>query len=389
MYIMVDRRQEQCDEGPQQNIRAIEFYSGIGGLHLALRRSGIPAAAAVAYDWDQTACQVYAANFTPDIVHKTDISTLTSAHLAQTNADLWLLSPSCQPYTILNPSAKGAADPRAQSFLHLIDTVLPELAAAQNAHPRYLLVENVAAFQDSSTRHHLVSTLKRLGYVTAEFTLNPLQFGIPNSRLRYYLLAKLSPLKFAGIDSTESGQILDHIPPHPTTTGGSLSTSAARPNAIPRNLRQYMDVTLDEAALAQLRVPDRVLRKWGRLFDIVLPSGTRSCCFTRGYTQLVERAGSILQMNEDLDTTQVFDSFLEAQSNGDENAVRILDCLGLRYFTPTELIRLFHFTDPCEPTPLFDFVWPPGVSLKSRYRLIGNSVNVEVVRRLIIYLISE
>jgi tRNA (cytosine38-C5)-methyltransferase len=61
-------------------------------------------------------------------------------------ADLWLLSPSCQPYTVLNPSAKGEADPRAKSFIHLIDHVLPDMAA-QDSHPRYMLIENVAGFQ--------------------------------------------------------------------------------------------------------------------------------------------------------------------------------------------------------------------------------------------------
>ncbi|KAG9310313.1 S-adenosyl-L-methionine-dependent methyltransferase [Chiua virens] len=175
-------------------IRAIEFYSGIGGLHLALHRSGIPGATVVAaYDWDQTACQVYAENFGTDIVHKADIATLAAPDLAKLDANMWLLSPSCQPYTVLNPSAKGAADPRAQSFLHLIDNVLPGLSTL-DMHPRYLLVENVAGFQvsgskqtpiwhfliyrkDSTTRHHLVSALQKLGYVTAEFTLNPLQFG--------------------------------------------------------------------------------------------------------------------------------------------------------------------------------------------------------------------
>lgn len=47
---------------------------------------------------------------------------------------------------MLNPNAKGAADPRAQSFLHLINHVLPELAT-ERAHPRYMLIENVTGFQ--------------------------------------------------------------------------------------------------------------------------------------------------------------------------------------------------------------------------------------------------
>jgi tRNA (cytosine38-C5)-methyltransferase len=56
------------------------------------------------------------------------------------------MSPACQPYTVLNPKAKGAADPRAQSFLHLIENVLPALAE-RGAAPACLLVENVAGFE--------------------------------------------------------------------------------------------------------------------------------------------------------------------------------------------------------------------------------------------------
>ena len=56
------------------------------------------------------------------------------------------MSPSCQPYTVLNPLAKGAADPRAQSFIHIVEDVLPELVELK-AHPQYLLVENVAGFE--------------------------------------------------------------------------------------------------------------------------------------------------------------------------------------------------------------------------------------------------
>lgn len=57
-----------------------------------------------------------------------------------------MLSPSCQPYTVINPSAKGSADPRAKSFLHLIGKVLPDLASVKR-HPRHLLVENVGGFE--------------------------------------------------------------------------------------------------------------------------------------------------------------------------------------------------------------------------------------------------
>ena len=66
-------------------------------------------------------------------------------------------------------------------------------------------------------------------------------------------------------------------------------------------IKEYLDADVDEAS----RVPDKVLRKWGRLFDIVKPSSQRSCCFTRGYRHLVERSGSILQEAEELDVRVV------------------------------------------------------------------------------------
>ena len=75
-----------------------------------------------------------------------DISSLSAPLLAGYNAALWLMSPSCQPYTVLNPDAKGAEDPRAKSFIHLIEDVLPNLVAMER-HPKYMLVENVAGFE--------------------------------------------------------------------------------------------------------------------------------------------------------------------------------------------------------------------------------------------------
>ncbi|KAF7306366.1 Dna methyltransferase [Mycena indigotica] len=350
-------------------MRALEFYSGIGGLHLALERSKVDANVVHAFDWDRTACEVYSANFGPGIACKTDISIMTADYLASLNAFLWLLSPACQPYTVLNPQAKGELDPRAQSFLHLVRNILPELAT-RNAHPTHFLVENVAGFETSTTRQVLVSTFQQLGYTTAEFLLTPLQFGIPNSRLRYYLLAKRSPYAFRHSSQLKSGPL--HFIP---------GRGQAEPRADVGEIREYLDEEIDEKCV----IPDKVLLKWGRLFDIVLPSSQRTCCFTRGYTQLVERAGSILQLNEELDTTTVFDAFL-AQKSAHNETVRMLDPLRLRYFSPNELLRLFAFS-PLHTPP--KFVWPSTISRKTKYRLIGNSVNVRVVQELISYLLDE
>ncbi|KAJ7836331.1 S-adenosyl-L-methionine-dependent methyltransferase [Mycena olivaceomarginata] len=314
---------------------ALEFYSGIAGLHLALSRSDVPVSVTNAFDWDQIACDVYSANYGRGIARK--------------------------PYTVLNPSAKGELDPRAKSFLHLVQNIIPELAR-EDAHPTHFLVENVGGFETSSTRHVLVSTLRSLGYTVAEFLLTPLQFGIPNSRLRYYLLAKRSPYSFRDLPSGD-GETLRHIPGRGSTWVDSRLVEQTPDDNSVCEIREY----LDPEPVDGCGIPEKILCKWGRLFDIVLPSARRTCCFTRGYTQLVQRTGSILQMNEDQDvshnlpfscgilthilqTTTVFDVFLQRQ-----------------LLSPTS-------ADALDAT---------------KYRLIGNSVNVKVVQELIGYLFEE
>ncbi|KAL5534720.1 hypothetical protein ACEPAG_1184 [Sanghuangporus baumii] len=380
-------------------IRALEFYSGIGGLHRALQASEISCTMIRAFDWDQMSCRIYETNHGPGIINKIDISLLTASDLEGLDAQLWLLSPSCQPYTVLNPSAKGVQDPRAKSFLHLVQHVIPDLAKRRRG-PKWMLVENVAGFEASSVRETLIETLQSSGYTTVELLLTPLQFGIPNSRLRYYLLAKEQSMSFANITASEEGSriVWRNIPGH------GKPWKDNREDCDATQLRTYLDPDASTTTDLLCRIPDRVLLKWGRLFDIVMPSSRRSCCFTRGYTQLVERAGSILQMNEELDTTEVFNKFLfqqrhkdtksgEGQEFSEDALLSILSPLRLRYFSPSELLRLFHFEPPTIPdgngSKVANFLWPDDVTLKSKYRLLGNSVNVEVVRRLVNYLFEN
>ena len=186
----------------------------------------------------------------------------------------------------------------------------------------------------------LLQTLKGLGYATLELLLTPLQFGIPNSRLRYYLLAKMAPLafKFPADGEPERDRVWRHIP-------GRGADWVDPRNGAPEGVENpvddvgsYLDIDDAEELEGQRHqhaIPDKVLEKWGRLFDIVPPSARRTCCFTRGawlyvnsvsiffwidstrhtlamymrvlgYTQLVERAGSVLQENEALDVRTSF-----------------------------------------------------------------------------------
>ena len=135
--------------------------------------------------------------------------------------------------------------------------------------------------QTSSTRIRLLATLRALGYSVVELLLTPLQFGIPNSRLRYYLLAKASPNGFANVEG-ELDRIWRHIPGHGADWADPRTHSDEEVVEVEvAELREYLDedTSVDPPPEA---IPQKVLEKWGRLFDVVLPSARRTCCFTRG-----------------------------------------------------------------------------------------------------------
>jgi len=60
----------------------------------------------------------------------------------------------------------------------------------------YILTTNLG-FETSEARGLLTTTLCQIGFTFQEFLINPTEMGIPNSRLRYYLIGKRQPEKFA------------------------------------------------------------------------------------------------------------------------------------------------------------------------------------------------
>ncbi|XP_038124200.1 tRNA (cytosine(38)-C(5))-methyltransferase [Cyprinodon tularosa] len=135
-----------------QPLRVLELYSGIGGMHYALKESGAPAKVVAAVDINTTANKIYRHNF-PD-------------------TPLW------------NKTIEAKALSQC-SFLLLVSCRFSKL-------PGFILLENVKGFEISSARERLLQTLLGCGYTFQEFMISPTSVGIPNSRLRYFLVAKLS-----------------------------------------------------------------------------------------------------------------------------------------------------------------------------------------------------
>ena len=154
-------------------------------------RSEISADVVTSFDLNPTANEIYRHNF-PNTAHlNRNIGGLSASELDRLEPDLMHMSPPCQPFT-RQGLRRDKDDRRTDSFFHLM-LIISEMRSP----PNYILMENVQGFETSHTRNEFTEMLQRVGYSYQEFLLSPNQFGVPNSRLRYYLLAKKKPLAFA------------------------------------------------------------------------------------------------------------------------------------------------------------------------------------------------
>ncbi|XP_061365462.1 tRNA (cytosine(38)-C(5))-methyltransferase 2 isoform X2 [Gastrolobium bilobum] len=293
----------------------------------------------------------------------------------------------------LTHDKKDTGDARAFSFLQILE-LMPFLLQP----PSMLFVENVVGFETSDTHAKLIEILEKTNFITQEFILSPLQFGIPYSRPRYFCLAKRKPSSFVNEflnsqliqsprplfehfdtvanedDSLQEDRhkLLQSCQPiekflelknprndidvEPATLMTGLS------NATPRTLGGDNDHEYD--SLHQYYVPPSLVERWGSAMDVVYPDSNRCCCFTKSYYRYVKGTGSLLATVQPMKRDK---TSLKEQC--------------LRYFTPREVANLHSFPE--------DFVFPEHISLKQRYALLGNSLSIAVVAPLLQYLFTE
>lgn len=221
-------------------MRVLEFYSGIGGWSSALRMKGIEHEIISAFDINTVSNEVYKHNYGNQPSSKS-LETITVKYLNSLQADLWVMSPPCQPYTRNNETDhRDNNDPRSRSFLHIID-----LLGKLSNPPKYIALENVVGFEESYCCELFISALRALHYATVQFHLTPTQFNVPNERPRYYCIAARDCV-FPSVSAESSdGALLTSIPgyaPPAASTPRPLSAflqSDLTPDELVRSFHRY------------------------------------------------------------------------------------------------------------------------------------------------------
>uniref|UniRef100_A0A182N5K8 tRNA (cytosine(38)-C(5))-methyltransferase n=1 Tax=Anopheles dirus TaxID=7168 RepID=A0A182N5K8_9DIPT len=326
--------------------RVLELFSGIGGMRMAMEHTGKEFEIVSAIDVNPIANTVYSHNIGETTVRNGNILSLSAEKICKLNIDTIVMSPPCQPFT-RNGKFNDINDRRTDPFRHICDLLdrIPTVS--------FILMENVKGFEKSQACEMYKQRLDEAGFHYQEYVLSPHQFGVPNTRHRYYCIAKRKGMEF----KRKSDEII--INPEDEDT------------AVGTNIGQIVQEDLEDAGPFMLK--SAALLKHLPLMDVCTKDSTNSMCFTKAYTHYAEGTGSVFcpLAREDFDT--IYNRAMNADD--EDSKLATLQELRMRYFTPKEVARLMSFPEY--------FCFPETVTNKQRYRVLGNSVNVFVVSMLL------
>ncbi|HEV8239217.1 MAG TPA: DNA (cytosine-5-)-methyltransferase [Thermoanaerobaculia bacterium] len=312
--------------------RVLDLHCGIGGCAAALEGR---ATVTAAIDVNTIALGVYRHNFAHRTAARAIESLRTDDPLLR-GADLWWMSPPCQPYT-RRGKGRDLDDPRSRGFLHLLDLI-------ERLRPPALALENVPEMRGSQAHARLREVLDHAGYAVAERMLCPTELGVPNRRRRFYLVASRERLRgwtapFEDPASTSEANAS-------VATALVASSAAATESSIAPlpPLAAYVD----SHDAAELRVSAELFERYAHAVDVVDADdpGAIASTFTAAYGRSPVRAGSYLRRNGIV-----------------------------RRFSPREILRLLGFPATYE--------LPTDLPLANAWRLVGNSLSVPAVREVL------
>lgn len=142
----------------------------------------------------------------------------------------------------------------------------------------------------------------------------------------------------------------------------------------PYPLSQIIDTDIGDEFL----LSDKILKK-GNILDIRHKESDRSCCFTKAYSHYLEGTGSVFT-NADPKTVEECFKCANKFYVGSDEFVEAIKPLKLRFFSPKEILSLMSFPKTYE--------FPPKITRKQCYRLLGNSINVKLTSELLKIMVS-
>ncbi len=245
----------------------VDLFCGAGGSSEGFVRAGFKVLAAV--DLDETAVRTYRLNHPgvpDDRILCQDIRTMPRGQLrklAGTRLDVLVGSPPCQGFSSAGFRSKKTRTgyrPEEDERNHLWEWMV---ATALELKPKLFLMENVPGMQSAKREDmsFLDAAARRLeekgGYRTEVWRLNAAAFGVPQERMRCFLVASRLPLMPArpaqeyqdlrkpdldldALPAIGLGEAIFDLPSRNAGTGVAVELAPPRPSADDPRFRRYL-----------------------------------------------------------------------------------------------------------------------------------------------------
>ncbi|MEK7451173.1 MAG: DNA (cytosine-5-)-methyltransferase [Patescibacteria group bacterium] len=186
-----------------KTLKAIDLFSGIGGIRLGLQNAGFK----VVYsnDFDKY-CKITFENYFHEELDTRRIEDVSPDDIPN-DIDLLAAGFPCQPFSLAGLK-RGFNDPRGSLFGEVVKIIADKK-------PRAFLLENVKNLKGhdkGETLNYMLNVLRDIGYFVPEpKILNSKFFGVPQNRERIYIVGFLHQVDFDYPTGNESIPKLKNI----------------------------------------------------------------------------------------------------------------------------------------------------------------------------------
>lgn len=178
--------------------KAIDLFSGCGGLTTGLKRAGFQVVAGI--EIDSLATSTYQMNHPEVQLLKKDIRQVSAKGLMRQlglrkgQIDLIAGCPPCQGFSAMR-TLNGSRAIRDSSK----ELVFEFVRFVRACLPRAVMMENVPGLAEDSRMRLMLRTLEKLGYACECRILDASDYGVPQRRKRMILIgSRFGPIDFAG-----------------------------------------------------------------------------------------------------------------------------------------------------------------------------------------------
>lgn len=178
----------------------IDLFAGLGGFRLALESLG--AKCVYSNEWDKTVQKVYEDNFGD--LPEGDITQVDEKTIP--DHDILCAGFPCQAFSI-SGKQRGFEDSRGTLFFDVARIV-------KEKRPKIVFLENVknfASHDDGHTLEVVKGTMEELGYTFYQKVLNAVDYGVPQTRERIYMVCFRNDLQICEFEYPKPFKLTRHV----------------------------------------------------------------------------------------------------------------------------------------------------------------------------------